>query len=91
MGTALMGFFFGPFLIANLMSPYSFLAFNYGAFQYIELFPNSGVGQDIKDVMDGKSLGTSGIATFNLGLSILNTLTGPRNAPISVYWPGVPY
>jgi len=74
---ALMGFTFGGAYPA-VMAPYTFVAFNYGAYQYLDLLPASGRTADIADVLAGKLGFVAGSGTFELELSIDNSLLNPH-------------
>ena len=72
------------------MAPYSFLYFNYGAYQSFTLYPTSGNSKDIASVLSGKLEGVSGTATFQIAVSPFNSLLNPQPwRPL--YLPAVPY
>ena len=74
----------------DLMAPYSFLYFNYGAYQSFTLYPTSGNSQDIASVLSGKLEGVSGTGTFQMVLSPFNTALYPPQW-LPKYWPAVRY
>jgi len=86
---ATLGFTFGG-AYPDLMTPYSFDYFNYGAFQYFTLYPATGNGQDIASVLSGKLAGVSGTGSLQMVLSPFNTLLNPQQTR-RLYLPAVRY
>lgn len=82
--SAALGFTFGGF-VSDLMSPYSFIAFDYGASESLTLYPESNDAQDIEDVMRGNSFSVGGSAVFTQAVTPNNTMLYPRHwRPIKV-------
>jgi len=86
---ALLGFQFSG-ATQDTMSPYTFMAFNYGASALLTLYPASGVAQDIDDVISGKSQSVYGSGVFTQAITLWNSLVYPQPwRPRSVS--GIPY
>ncbi len=76
------------YALEDQMSPYTFIAFDYGAFYEVVLTPASGKVQDIQDVMNGKLFSVSGTATFELLVAPYNGYLNPR-PDLRVFFPAV--
>jgi hypothetical protein len=76
-------------VLSDAMAPWSFHAFNYGAFVYINLTPASGNGADVASVEAGKLAGTSGTAQWSLSLSPFNPIVNPPRARTGLWYPAV--
>ncbi len=90
--SSLIGFTFGGAINSAITGTYSLLAFNYGAYFELSLYPAAGGGEAIAEVVGDKtkSSGVGGTATWSLVLAANNRLLNPTPWQPK-FLPGVPY